>query len=252
MSDKSISLVRRYFDEHSDEYVDNCLNNSVSLYKKKNAFLNVHVQYDPSAVLEVLDIGAGGGIWADLFLDDYPRARLFCLDVSSLMLRKCRPKPGKYFVVGDGMNPPFPNSRFDLINLDALMHHLVDHSGYLATILKIIKFLRSLKTLLNQQGRVIVSEIYHESILRDEMVSRLLFFVSTLNLPNFLRSPLRTLVRTQGVGVCFLTRRQWAWVIAQSGYRIEGSKDLRWNIPFLGRLFGFKASGDLFLLLSPM
>ena len=252
MRDKSISLVRRYFDEHSDEYVDNCLNNLVSLYKKKNAFLNGHVQYDPSAVLEVLDIGAGGGIWADLFLDHYPRAQLFCLDVSLLMLTKCRPKPGKYFVVGDGMRPPFPNSHFDLVNLDALMHHLVDHSGYSATILNIINFLRSVKILLKPQGKVIVSEIYHESILRDEMVSRLLFFASTLTLPNLLRSPLRSLVRTQGVGVCFLTRKQWAWVIAQSGYRIEGCKALKWRIPFLRRLSGFKASGDLLFLLSPI
>ncbi len=252
MRDGTMSVVRQYFDEFSEEYVEKYRNSSIVLYRKKNDFLKLHLQYDSNISVKVLDVGSGGGIWADLFLDDYPRARLFCLDISLVMLGKGRPRHGKHLVVGDGIRLPFSNSRFDLINLDALMHHLVDHRGYLQTVLNIIEFLRSLKSLLKPHGMVILSEIYHESILGDDIINRLLFFISTLTRPTFLTSFFRTFIRTQGVGVCFLSRKQWLWVIAQSGYRIEGCKELKWHIPFLRRLAGFKASGDLLFLLSPL
>ena len=247
-----MSVVRQYFDEYSGEYVDKYRNNSIVLYRKKNDFLKLHLRYDSNISVKVLDVGSGGGIWADLFLDDFSRARLFCLDISLVMLEKGRPRHGKHLVVGDGRRPPFPNSCFDLINLDSLMHHLVDRGGYLATILNIIEFLRSLKSVLRPGGKVIISEIYHESIIRDDMIGRLLFTVSISTLPRLVKFPIRTLIRTQGVGICFLSRKQWLWVIAQSGYRIEGCKELKWHIPFLRRLAGFKASGDLLFLLSPL
>jgi len=252
MRDGTMSVVRQYFDEYSEEYVDKYRNNSIVLYRKKNDFLKLHLQYDSNVSVKVLDVGSGGGIWADLFLDDYPRARLFCLDISLVMLGKGRPRHGKHLVVGDGNRLPFPNWSFDLINLDSLMHHLVDRRGYLATILNIIKFLRSLKSVLTPRGKVIISEIYHESIIRDDLASRLLFIVSTSTLPRLLTRPLKSFIRTQGVGICFLSRKQWLWVIAQSGYRIEGCKEIEWHIPFLRRLAGFKASGDLLFLLSPI
>jgi SAM-dependent methyltransferase len=154
--------------------------------------------------------------------------------------------------VGNGKQLPFPESCFDLINLDSLMHHLVDRGGYSATILNLIEFLQSLKSVLRPQGKLIISEIYHESFIRDDMASRLLFIASTSTLPRLLALPIRSLIRTQGVGICFLSRKQWFWVIARSGYRIEGWKELRWDIPFLRRLAGFKASGDLVFLLSPI
>jgi SAM-dependent methyltransferase len=252
MNNRSVSTVRQYFDEHSDGYVGLRLNNLVALHRKKNAFFNFHVQYDSAAPLSVLDIGSGGGIWADLFLEDYPLSQIVCLDISLGMLRRSRSRPRKYAVVGDGKQLPFPKSCFDLINLDSLMHHLVNREGYLATILNMIEFLRSLKSVLRPQGKLIISEIYHESFIRDDMVSRLLFMASTSTLPTLLTLPVRRFIRTQGVGICFLSRKQWFWVIARSGYRIEGWKELKWDIPFLRRLAGFKASGDLVFLLSPI
>ena len=252
MNNSRISTVRQYFDEYGDEYVDLRLNNLVALHRNKNAFFNLHAHYNSAAPLRVLDIGSGGGIWPDLFLEDYPLSQIVCLDISLGMLRRNRSRPRKYAAVGDGKQLPFPKSCFDLINLDSLMHHLVDRGGYLGTILNIIEFLRSLKSVLRPRGKLIISEVYHESYIRDDMVNRLLFIVSTSTLPRLLTLPIRRFIRTQGVGICFLSRKQWFWVIARSGYRVEGWKELKWDIPFSRRLAGFKASGDIFFLLSPI
>ena len=247
----SASRIQRFFDEHTEEYIDKYLDSAIALYRKKNTFLRNYVQYDSASSLNVLDIGSGGGIWGDLFLDNYPWAQLVCLDISLAMLRKNRSRSGKNLVLASATRLPFSSSCFDLISVDTLMHHLIDYRGYSATILGITQFLRSLKPLLKPEGKVIVREIYHESIVRDDMMSHLLFFASTLRLPRFLASfPMALGISSQGVGVCFLTRRQWTSVIAQSGYRIVETKELDWNLPFSRRLAGFKASGDIFLLLS--
>lgn len=252
MSGDETSRIRRYFDEHSEEYFEKYFDSATALYRKKNAFLKRFVQYEPNNPLKVLDIGAGGGIWADLFLADYPWASVTCVDISEVMLRKGRLWPGKYLVVANALELPFRDSSFDLINLDALLHHLVDSRGYLETVLGFVEFLRSLKSLLKPGGKLIIREIYHESIIQADTISYLLFILSTLRLPKFLASLIALGIRSQGAGICFLTRSQWAAVITGAGYRIIGKEDLGWNVSLVRRLAGFRASGDIFLLLSPI
>lgn len=251
MQTSNATRAQRHFDEHSEQYVERYLEASIALYRKKNAFLRRFVHYQPGSPLSVLDLGSGGGIWADLFLDDYPWASVFCVDISSVMLRKNRLRPGKYLLLADALKLPFRQSAFDLISMDALLHHLVDSRGYLETVLKLTGFLRWLKTLLKPGGKVIIREIYHESILRAEIMSYVLFHLSTLRSPRFLASLIAMGIRSQGAGICFLTREQWAAVIDQAGYSILGKEEHSWNVPLSRRLAGLRASGDMFLLLSP-
>jgi len=132
------------------------------------------------------------------------------------------------------------------------MHHLINYDGYRATVRGICDFLGSLKRLLKVSGRVFVQEYYVESIVRDDLASRLLYRVSTMNLPDPLASWARVFIKSQGTGICFLTRRQWNRVTEQVGYRIVARENDEWRIRRSRRLAGFKHNGALYLLLSPV
>jgi len=252
MNNNDISKVRRHFDEHSEQYVEKYLESTIALYRKKNTFLKRVLQNNPDSPLYVLDIGSGPGLWADLFLDDYPSASVVCIDISLVMLKKGVLRPGKRLVVANALELPFRGCSFDIINLDVILHHLIDSRGYIETVFGLVTLLQSLKLLLKPNGKVIVHEVYHESIVRAELMSYLLFHLSTLQLPRFLASLIALGIRSQGVGICFLTRGQWTTLVSQAGYRIVAKEELGWNIPLIRRIAGFKASGDLFMVLSPV
>ena len=75
--------------------------------------------------------------------------------------------------------PHGPHS-FDLVNIDCLMHHLVDTSGYRASVEKISSFLRSVCGMLKPSGTLMVREIYHESVLINGAASRLIYSITSL------------------------------------------------------------------------
>ncbi len=245
--------VQQHFDEHSSEYAEKYSDTYMVLCQNENRFLRQHTSYTPASQLDVLDIGAGAGTWGDLLLEEYPQARVVCADLSLVMLRRNRRDARKDLVRTDATRPPFAPHSFDLVSISALMHHLIDYTGYAATIRNITTFLGSTKSLLKPGGYVIVREIYHESLGRENTVSQLLFYLSTMAAPGPLRSLLRAGgIRSQGAGACFLTRRQWASVVAQSGYRVVGEEALDWKVPVRRQLATLRRSGDLFLLLSPV
>lgn len=104
----------------------------------------------------------------------------------------------KILVVANAFELPFNRHSFDLINLDALLHHLIDSRGYLETVFGIVGFLRSLRELLKPDGKVLIREIYHESIVQADMLGHLLYALSVLQLPKPLASLVALGIRSQG------------------------------------------------------
>jgi len=245
----SSTRVQAHFDAHGEEYVEKFLQESRELYRRKNRFLAAHAAAAQRP--RVLDIGAGGAIWSELFLEEHPQARVTCIDLSWQMVQRIRGRPRLMAVQADALRCPFRDGSFDLVSVDALMHHLIDYRGHAASIARISGFLRSLRPLLAPGGRIVIREIYHESIVRQDFTARLVYELSTASLPAPLTRSLKALgIRSQGAGVCFLTRRRWRELLAECGYVIVGAESHPWTLRPLRRLAGLRASGDIFMLVS--
>jgi ubiquinone/menaquinone biosynthesis C-methylase UbiE len=242
--------IREHFDTNTNLYVDKYEASYKVICHERIRLLKDYVDARPGQSLTILDVGCGAGIFADLLLDAYPHVNIFCLDSSQGMLKRNASDGRKILVLGDAKALPFRPQSFDLINVDTVMHHLVDRNGYRDTRVVIKLFLRSLHPLLKPGGLVIVREIYHESILWDNLGSRLVYELSTLRLPAGMANLLKRLgLKTANVGVCFLTRKQWDQVLRQTGFKVLSLIQKPWTSHPL-RIIGFRHNGDLYYALS--
>jgi SAM-dependent methyltransferase len=244
------AAVRDHFDSNTSLYVDNIAENYGAICGERLGLLEKYLKAHAGKPLSVLDVGCGAGVFTDLLLSRYPTVRAYCLDSSIGMLARNTPATRKSLILGDAKALPFRTSSFDLINLDTVMHHLVDFEGYRSTLGTIEHFMTSLRGLLKPGGFVIVREIYHEFVLRENLGTRLMYELSTLKLPGILAKLLKRLgLTTANAGVCFLTRKQWREVFRQTGYTPLLLIDKPWGSRYL-RLMGFRHSGDLYYTLS--
>ena len=246
----SESTVRDHFNHNSTLYTDEYRDPYTRVCSERLQMLSPLFRSDQP--ISLLDIGCGGGIFADLFLSSYPRASAWGFDLSENMLRSNRPHPRKHVLLASAAAIPVRTGFFDVINIDTIMHHLIDHAGYSQTIKGIQRFLDGVKYLLAPGGVIAIREIYHESFVLDNLGARCLFAITTTPLPSSCIAVLKKAgVNTANAGVCFLTRSQWRKAIHQAGYSVRALQANPWPRSVKLMACGFRGSGTLNYIISP-
>lgn len=241
--------VRNHFDAHTDLYVDKYEKPYKDICRQRLALLNGFLDTGRREPMKILDVGCGAGVFVDMLLDQYPCAEAVGVDSSFGMLKRNTPVPRKILLLGDAKELPFRPNSFDLINVDTVMHHLVDFRGYRNTLDTIEHFLSSLRNLLKPGGLLIVHEIYHEYLLRDNLGSWLVYEISTLHMPPVLANLLRYMgMEAANAGVCFLTRRQWGELFQRTHFEVLQKREKHWNKHNFEKI-GFHYNGDLYYTL---
>src|SRR5947209_4023001 len=122
------------------------------------------------------------------------------------MMNKNSSSPRKTLIQADCTRLPFAPGEFDIVNIDAVMHHLVSDDGYAATVRRIGAFLGDVVRTLRPGGIVAIREIFHESFIIDNAHSRLMYEVTRRTLPQPIAAVMRRAgIQTANVGVCFLS-----------------------------------------------
>jgi SAM-dependent methyltransferase len=243
--------VQEHFSKNSTLYVDKTLACYEDASQRRLSALAAVAGYRTKKVFRLLDVGCGGGYFLDLFLQRFSNATACGIDFCAAMLDANTASPRKRLTQGNALDLPESCGDFEVINIDTVLHHLVDRRSYQQTLQQIGRCLEHLQTRLAPGGVICVREIYHEFVGYESLGTRLIFFLSTLPVPKFAERFLKFVgIQTANAGVCFLTRQQWREQFHNAGLSIRSVEDCPWpGQPY--RWFGFKASGDVYYILAP-
>jgi SAM-dependent methyltransferase len=245
------SRIQEHFSKHTEFYVDKTLECYEQASLQRLSALARFAGYDSMSSFRLLDVGCGGGFFLDLFLQLFANATACGVDFCPAMLQANTSSNRKLLKQGDALDVPEDCGDFEVINIDTVLHHLVRGRSYEDTLAQITKCLRHLQSRLMPGGVLCVREIYHEYLGSESLGVRIIFFLSTLSVPKFVERFLRFAgIHTANAGVCFLTRKQWQEMFQNAGLSILSVEEKSWpGQPY--RKFGFKASGDVYYILSP-
>ncbi len=114
----------------SVEYYDDWMRKALPGYKDLWGTAKELIPFDEEAALDVLDLGAGTGLFSKFVLEKYPRANFVLYDLADRMLEVARDRFGPairqfQFVVGDYRKIEATHE-FDLVISSLSIHHLVD------------------------------------------------------------------------------------------------------------------------------
>jgi SAM-dependent methyltransferase len=245
------SRVQAHFENNVELYVDKALPCYEQASLGRLAQLAQITGYGSSSKFRLLDVGCGGGLFLDLFLDKFKNAFACGVDFSAAMLKENTRSRRKSLRQGDAGNLPEDCGDFEVINIDTVMHHLIAGKSYRSTMAQIRECLQRMQTRLMPGGVICVREIFHEYIGFESLGCRVIFFLSTLTLPRFAERILKFAgIQTANAGVCFLTRKQWSQMFEEANLSILSVEENPWTTqPY--RKFGFKRSGDIHYIIGP-
>ncbi|MFH1214203.1 MAG: class I SAM-dependent methyltransferase [Candidatus Neomarinimicrobiota bacterium] len=190
----------------------------------------------PDGQFSFLDIGGGNGLFADRILTNYPQSHGTMLDNSALLINKNKPHDRKRVIVNSVENIGTGNNeKYDLIFLNWLLHHLVDNT-YRLTRQNIDGILLTIRSLLADRGRVSIFENMYNGLIFDRAPGWLVYQLTSQKLI----APIvaKAGANTAGVGVCFLSEKQWHSCIQGNGFEIlDYYRDDVWEIPWTWNLF---------------
>jgi len=191
----------------------------------------------PKGDFRFLDIGGGNGTFSDSLLDAYPNASGTVLDNSEILLGRNKRNDRKTLISESVENLGRMRDKFDLVCIHWLLHHLVEDS-YRQTRRKQMETLAAVNSILTDRGRISLFENMCNGWLVDNLPGRAIYQITSARTIAAISRKLGA--NTAGVGVCFLSSREWHSTLAMAGLEILNytePDDWVWPLPTTWRIF---------------
>jgi len=190
----------------------------------------------PDGVFTFLDMGGGNGMFADRLLAAYPHSKGTVLDNSEVLLSKNEPNERKTVILDSVENVGNIDTRYDIIFLNWVLHHFVSET-YAQTRQNQCRTLSAANTLLAERGRISVFENVYDGMLIESLPGRIIYQLTSNRV---LKGITRRLgANTAGVGVCFLSKKQWLSTIHDAGLDVLKCiepDDWAWSLPLTWKI----------------
>lgn len=191
----------------------------------------------PGGDFRFLDLGGGNGQFTDRLLEAYPNARGTVLDNSEVLLSRNQANERKTLLNESVDELGRVVDKFDLVCVHWLLHHLVEDS-YAQTRRNQYAVLGGLARFLTERGRISVFENMCNGWLVDNLPGQMIYqLTSTKAIAAITR---RMGANTAGVGVCYLSKKEWFSTIRKSGLEIldyAEPDDWVWSLRAEWRIF---------------
>jgi len=194
----------------------------------------------------LLDIGGGSGTFAKLVVNSCPNINVTVLDPSEKLLSKIDDtRIGKVNGVLPNRIPL--NSKFDYIHVKHVFHHITGSSIKSSKEL-LRKSLFTVKGYLNDDGFLLIHELFYESYLMPSLSRALIFHL--LALQNKLRIKIPVQEFLIDLEVCFYTRPEFRSMLGDCGFKIVDYDEENWADNFKKRAIFLKDWGRMLFILK--
>jgi SAM-dependent methyltransferase len=236
----SMSKVKSYFETHAHHHAyhtDQVVYRSII-----DRILNMNLKEK----IKILDIGCGHGTFIESALSSGVDGSFFGTDVSLNMVHMAKANLNQRaeLFVADGFSLPLrPDTKFDIIHLDSVLHHLVGETKGQSLDL-VERLLGLLVDRLSETGILVIEEVYYDSFVISSITSSIVFY--GLKLVNFFNLDIRKVVTEfePGLEVNFLSEKQIERLLKRHGFAHLLLK-VHWKVPKLYRLFLLREIGHI-------
>ncbi|MEN4005778.1 MAG: methyltransferase domain-containing protein [Methanobacteriaceae archaeon] len=208
--------VGDYFDENYERYDQNLLDQDHEFAK----FIQKNKNIDST----LLDVG-GNGNFSKLVRHNFPDMHVTIIDPSKKLLSKIEDPEIKKIDGRLPYNIPM-DVKYDFIHIKEVLHHITGKN--ITDTKKLLKeSLKNLKMILNENGFLMIHEIYVEGFLFPELPSYIMFYA--LILQNRLNLKLPIDDSFLGLEVYFYTRKELKDLLKECGFEIVTYKTYEWS-----------------------
>ena len=221
-----------------DKYVD--FYDKKKPYSHDYYFINI-IKKTKKQVSNLVDIGGGSGTFARLAKANCIDIDVTVVDPSKKLLNKINDGDIKK-IYGKLPGQIFLDSSFDYIHVKEVFHHIVGSS-----INESKKLLRdslfTIKEFMNDDGFLLIHELFYESYLIPTLSRTLIFYLLTLQ--NILGIKVPTEEFLLDLKVCFYTISEFKSILNDCGFKIVDSYQEYWGTSSKKRILFLKNWGRI-------
>lgn len=174
----------------------------------------------------LLDVGGGGGCFTKLCHESLEDATLSIVDPSKELLQKQELKGIKAFV-GKLPNDINIKQKYNYIHIKEVLHHVTSSSPRKSKDLFVLSLTNLKKNNLNNNGYILIHELFYESYLVPTFTRTMLFYL--LKLQNILHIKIPIDEFLMGLDVCFYTRSELKSIFKDNGFEIVDYYEENWE-----------------------
>jgi len=213
------------------EYYGAIERNSIDFYAKKyQVYLE---QFKEKKDLKILDIGGASGMFAsylsDVFKDN--NCEVYVLDSTKYEEWEDSERNVRYIEdTVENLSQHFQKSSFDIIFMNRVVHHLV-YNSWTKTHIMMAELLKDISGILKSDGRLFICDHFYNGFIFDNAPSFLIYKLTSCKIPFIVKLCKAFKAESAGVGVCFLSQKNWDRLLNKADLTIEnaifGSKGIK-------------------------